>query len=116
MTLPGGFGHLLCRRRDHQPAGFALYQIAGDICEIFTIAVMPELRRQGAAMALMQAAEALLAAHPGVEKWVLDVARDNFAAQALYGAMGFKSWGKRKNYYNRPGANPVDALVLGKYL
>ena len=116
MALPGGFGHVLCRREDRRPGGFALHQIAGDVCEVFTIAVLPELRQQGAATALMRAAEALLAARPGVEKWVLEVARDNAAAQALYGAMGFKSWGVRKSYYDRPGKNAADALVLGKYL
>ena len=116
MTLPGSFGHVLCHRPDHWPGGFALYQIAGDMCEVLTIAVIPDLRRQGAAAALMRAGEEVLTAQSGVEKWMLEVARDNSAAQALYTAMGFKKWGERKNYYTRPDKESVDALVLGKYL
>ena len=116
MTLPGSFGHVLCHRPDHWPGGFALYQIAGDMCEVLTIAVIPDLRRQGAAAALMRAGEEVLTAQSGIEKWMLEVARDNSAAQALYTAMGFKNWGVRKNYYMRPDKKSVDALVLGKYL
>ena len=114
LALPGSFGHVLCCEQD--PGGFALYQIAGEVCEVFTLAVLPALRRKGAGANLMRAAEALLAAHPQVEKWVLEVASDNVGAQALYAAMGFKKWGERKNYYDRLNKNPVDALVLGKYL
>jgi [ribosomal protein S18]-alanine N-acetyltransferase len=42
----------------------------------------------------------------------LEVAEDNAAAIGLYKKNGFVETGRRKGYYERPGANAVDALVL----
>ncbi len=42
----------------------------------------------------------------------LDVAEDNEAARALYHKLGFVEVGRRKRYYQRVGAEPVDALTL----
>jgi len=42
----------------------------------------------------------------------LEVAEDNAVACALYRKLGFAETGRRKGYYARKGAAPVDALVL----
>mgnify|MGYP001404481592 CR=1 FL=1 len=43
---------------------------------------------------------------------VLEVATGNAAALGLYKAMGFQEVGRRKGYYERPGAEAEDALTL----
>ena len=42
----------------------------------------------------------------------LEVAEDNIAALALYHRAGFAAVGRRRGYYHRAGAAPVDAQVL----
>ena len=42
------------------------------------------------------------------------MAVSNAAARALYAGLGYLPAGRRPGYYRRPGAGPVDALVLRK--
>lgn len=105
LGLPGAFGLI------DPDGGMVLARVAADEAEILTIAVLPELRRQGRARALLEAAAAKAAA-AGAVSLFLEVAQANAAARALYAAAGFAPVGRRRGYYG-PGA---DALVLRRAL
>jgi ribosomal-protein-alanine N-acetyltransferase len=95
--------------------GFILMRQAGDEAEVLTLAVLPEARRRGRGLALMQAALATCRAR-GVSDVFLEVAADNTAAQALYRAMGMVESGRRRGYYARSEGSAVDALILTRNL
>ena len=98
LDMPGTFGWLDPR------GGLVLARCAGGEAEILTLAVAPELRRQGVARALLGGVLAATAPAPVF----LEVAADNHPALALYAATGFAACGRRRAYY---GAGR-DALVL----
>ena len=93
------------------PRGFALWRILHDEAELLTIAVHPDAQGQGLGHQLMQMGLDH-AATLGVSSVFLEVAADNDAARALYGAHGFVQVGARPRYYKRPGDAAVDALLL----
>ncbi len=95
--------------------GFILAQAVVDEAEVLTLAVRPAVRRQGLGRALLEAVAAELAAR-GVRTLRLEVAEDNAAARALYAASGFRTAGRRRGYYARPGGPAVDAAVLVRAL
>jgi len=87
--------------------GLALLRLAADEGEILTIGVLPTMRRQGIARALLE--EGLQRARArGVRAIFLEVGVRNRPARALYEATGFKEVGRRRRYY----ANGEDALIL----
>jgi ribosomal-protein-alanine N-acetyltransferase len=92
------------------PLGVILARIAADEMEILTLGVPPEARRKGVAKALVAAALGV-AAQSGAAACFLEVAVDNQAAGALYGALGFRLAGLRREYYLR-GEERIDAFVL----
>ncbi len=92
-------------------AGFILLRFVGPEAEILTLAVAPELRRQGLGRALL-AAGLSTARQRGVEAVFLEVAADNAPAAALYAAAGFTPVGLRRGYYLRAGGSAVDAVTL----
>jgi ribosomal-protein-alanine N-acetyltransferase len=98
-----------------RPEGFALGRIAGPEAELLTLAVHPDARRRGHALALVAAFESA-AADRGAEVALLEVAVTNAAARALYARLGYATAGRRPGYYVRGAAPPVDALVLSKRL
>lgn len=96
--------------------GFILCRIAADECEILTVAVNKEVRRQGIGKSLLDAA-LRHGAERGAAAAFLEVACDNSAAIALYENAGFLAVGRRTAYYPRAKNNPPkDALVLRKSL
>jgi [ribosomal protein S18]-alanine N-acetyltransferase len=90
--------------------GFILIQLAGDISEILTLAVHRSARRCGVAVALVEAAMTR-AREAGADRMLLDVAKDNAAALALYKRAGFSEDGRRKRYYGE-----VDAVLMSRKL
>jgi ribosomal-protein-alanine N-acetyltransferase len=94
--------------------GFALGRVAGPEAELMTLAVAPAARRRGRGRALLNAfeREAILR---GASEAFLEVAVENAAAGALYGAAGWVRAGLRPGYYGT-GAARSDALVLRKCL
>lgn len=88
--------------------GFILLQILPDGAEILTLAVHPDMRRCGLARRLM--AHMMTALRPA-QIW-LEVAADNYPAQALYSGFGFIEYGRRSKYYKRAGNFPVDAVLM----
>jgi ribosomal-protein-alanine N-acetyltransferase len=90
-----------------QPVGFLCRWLVADECHILNVAVHPELRRGGIAMALM--AEAINEAKAKTIRLVtLEVRRSNVAARSLYRKLNFEERRLRSNYYG-PGE---DAIVM----
>ena len=90
--------------------GYAGLQVVLDEGYITNVAVRPECRRQGIAGKLLQvfldfAQGNHLAFLP------LEVRASNYDAIALYGSRGFRSVGRRKNYYEHP---KEDAIIMTK--
>lgn len=95
--------------------GFALGRVAADQAEISSLAVDPAHRRRGHGRALLAAFEAA-ARDAGAREAFLDVAEDNHAARALYGAACWRETGRRRAYYAREHGPAADALCLHKVL
>jgi ribosomal-protein-alanine N-acetyltransferase len=112
LDSPGVFG-VLARRAD-VVAAFALARAVAGEAEILTLAVAPDVRRQGLGAALIEAVSAS-AVSTGVSRLFLEVAADNDAGLALYRHAGFVQIGARPGYYRREGG-AVDALVLSRAL
>jgi [ribosomal protein S18]-alanine N-acetyltransferase len=110
--LAGFFGSVAFVGED--PAGLGLAQGLGEDSEILSLGVAPDHRRHGIGSALLGAIAAD-AGRRGARRLFLEVAADNTAARALYGAFGFLQVGRRRNYYRR-GTTLVDALVLRRLL
>ncbi|MBB36610.1 MAG: alanine acetyltransferase [Hirschia sp.] len=110
ISHPHGFSAMAMEQRQSPPFAFALALAAGDNAELLTIAVGRDYRQTGVARKLVafldQQADDL-----GLERWMLEVARDNDAAKKLYTSLGFEEVGVRRNYY-RESTGAVDALVM----
>ena len=96
-------------------ASFVLGRVTLDEAEILTVATHPEMRRKGLAQAALtdfcnRAAQAAAVAA------FLEVAADNDAARALYAGQHFTQVGRRRAYYHRADAPPVDAIILRRAL
>ncbi len=92
-------------------AGFLLGRVVAGEAELLTLAVAPDLRRQGTGRRLV-AGFLDEAARRGAESAFLEVAAPNAAARALYAAAGFAEVGRRRNYYRTPEGGAEDALIL----
>ncbi len=112
MTMAGFFGRIAWA--DEMPAGFALALDLRKECEILSLGVLPERRREGIGSALLDSICSDGRVR-GAERIVLEVAVDNSAALALYTARSFMPVGHRRNYY-RQASRRVDALVLQRAL
>lgn len=98
---------------DHERRGFILARTAGAEAEILTLVVDPEHRRQGIGRDLLTN---VLHACPLLEArhLFLEVAADNVAASSLYKTHNFIEVGRRKGYYMRGEAPPVDAVIMAR--
>ncbi|BBU62657.1 acetyltransferase [Methylosinus sp. C49] len=91
--------------------GMALSRLLPPDAEILTFAVDPA--RRGAGLG-----RALLAAHlgnlerGGARLVFLEVGEDNTAALKVYEKLGFKTIGRRENYYQRPNGERQAALTM----
>ena len=85
--------------------GIAGGRMAGDVCEILDVAVMPDRRKQGIAERLVRrvAYDAQMLNAQGL---TLEVDEENLAASKLYAKLGFKEAGRRVGYYG-PGTVAV---------
>lgn len=88
--------------------GYAGVQVVLDEGYITNIAVRPECRRQGIAAKLLQVFLDFAKANK-LSFLTLEVRASNYDAIALYGSRGFRSVGRRKNYYEHPRE---DALIM----
>lgn len=78
--------------------------------DILDVAVAPQWRRQGVALKLLRQVFAALPEE--VDRVLLEVRRSNRAARALYGKLGFKEDGRRKNYYPAAAGGREDAILM----
>ena len=94
---------------DHDKVvGYAGVQIVLDEGYITNVAVRPECRRQGIAGKLLQVFLDFAKANH-LAFLTLEVRASNYDAIALYGSRGFRSVGRRKNYYEHP---KEDAIIM----
>ena len=91
-------------------AGYAGLLVVLDEGYITNVAVRPECRRQGVAKQLLQVFLDFARAHK-LAFLTLEVRASNYGAIALYGSLGFRSVGRRKNYYEHPRE---DAIIMTK--
>ncbi len=98
--------------REREAVAFGLALMAGADAELLTIATDPAARRGGLGRQIFRALDAE-ALERGLERWVLEAARNNLPALSLYKSEGFVEIGVRKGYYKtRQGV--VDALVMSR--
>ncbi len=90
--------------------GYAGLQVVLDEGYITNIAVRPECRRQGVAGKLLQVFLDFAQGNH-LAFLTLEVRASNYDAIALYGSRGFRSAGRRKNYYEHPRE---DAIIMTK--
>ena len=88
--------------------GYAGVQVILDEGYITNVAVRPECRRQGIAAKLLQVFLDFARANQ-LAFLTLEDRASNYDAIALYGSRGFRSVGRRKNYYEHP---KEDAIIM----
>lgn len=93
---------------DGRVVGYAGLQVVLDEGYITNVAVRPECRRQGVAAALLRVFLDFAQAHR-LAFLTLEVRASNYGAIALYGSRGFRSAGRRRNYYEHPRE---DAIIM----
>ena len=93
-------------------AGYVLLMIVAGEATLMRVAVLPEHRRRGIAIQLMQAAFAHCRRY-GAPVCFLEVRVSNDAAKRLYESLGFEPLGVRKDYYSSP---VEDAVMMKKEL
>ena len=92
--------------------GYAgMYSVCGE-CYIANVGVLPEYRRQGIAMSLLNTLEKQ-AESENAEFITLEVRESNTSAVSLYLKRGYTRVGLRKNYYSNPQES---AVLMTKYL
>lgn len=86
---------------DGKVVGYAGLQVVLDEGYIANVAVAPDHRQQGIATKLIQVFVDFAKANH-LAFLTLEVRPSNTAAIILYGRLGFRSVGRRKNYYEHP--------------
>jgi [ribosomal protein S18]-alanine N-acetyltransferase len=97
--------------RSQGPWGLVLGRVVVDEAEILTLGVAEQRRRLGIAGRLIEKL-CRAAGKRGAQRLHLEVAESNSAARAFYARVGFQELGRRRAYYERPGAPPEDAINL----
>jgi [ribosomal protein S18]-alanine N-acetyltransferase len=115
LEQPAAVAFLAHLSLEKATVGFIIGQIAGDDAEIISIGVAARLARQGIGRRLVEGFMRT-AQNNGARRIFLEVAADNEAGVALYRGLGFAEVARRRAYYERPGAKPVDAVVMTKAL
>jgi ribosomal-protein-alanine N-acetyltransferase len=100
---------------DKLPVGFVLCWLIEDQCDLLSMGVLPDYRRDGVGLMLLDYA-LLEAAHMGATHMMLEVNINNTAAQTLYEAQGFEKFSIRKDYYSNADGTKADALCMRKAL
>jgi len=98
-----------------QLVGFAVSRMAADEAEILSIAVAASHRGRGLSRNLLLTHLGHLAGH-GVRKMFLEVEENNQPARRLYERAGFSVAGRRERYYQQPGGEHLNALLMRRDL
>jgi ribosomal-protein-alanine N-acetyltransferase len=91
--------------------GYAGYWFVSDTADIVNLAVHPDFRHKGIGRALLDHLQKKMKNH-GVKRAQLEVRVSNIAAQKLYGSLGFRANGLRKNYYADEDAVLMEKEIL----
>lgn len=94
----------------NQVIGFVASRINVDELHINNVAAHPSFRRIKIGSALMETVIKESTIY-GARRCILEVRATNLSAQALYNRLGFRTIGRRKDYYSLP---TEDALVMQK--
>jgi [ribosomal protein S18]-alanine N-acetyltransferase len=105
--------HVLRMRR--KIIGFAVSRLAADEAEILSIAIDPAYRGRGLSRDLLLTHLGHLAGR-GIEKVFLEVEENNQPARRLYERTGFAVIGRRERYYQQPGGEHLNALLMRRDL
>jgi ribosomal-protein-alanine N-acetyltransferase len=103
---------LKCGRR---MAGFIVSRIGADEAEILSVAIDPGYRGRGLSRDLLLTHLGHLAGR-GVRTVFLEVEENNEPARRLYQRAGFASVGRRERYYQQPGGEQLNALLMRRDL
>jgi [ribosomal protein S18]-alanine N-acetyltransferase len=95
---------------DSPVAGFSLSRGGFEEEELLLIAVVPDARRRGLALAMLRETAAAAQAR-GARQLLLEMRRGN-PAESLYRNFGFAAIGERRNYYRTPDGIRIDAITF----
>src|ERR1700761_6902004 len=95
--------------------GFAVSRMGADEAEILSIAVDATYRGRGWSRSLLLTHLGHLAGR-GVRTIFLEVEENNQPARRLYERAGFSAVGRRERYYQQPGGEQLNALLMRRDL
>jgi [ribosomal protein S18]-alanine N-acetyltransferase len=95
--------------------GFAVSRMAADEAEILSVAIDVDHRGRGFSRDLLLTHLGHLAGH-GIRAIFLEVEENNQPARKLYERAGFAVIGRRERYYNQPGGEQLNALLMRRDL
>jgi [ribosomal protein S18]-alanine N-acetyltransferase len=96
-------------------AGFIVSRIGADEAEILSVALDPHQRGRGLSRDLLLTHLGHLAGR-GVRTVFLEVEENNQPARRLYQQTGFATVGRRERYYQQPGGEQLNALLMRRDL
>ena len=102
-------------RTGRKVIGFAVSRLAADEAEILSIAIDAGQRGRGLSRHLLLTHLGHLAGR-GVRKIFLEVEENNQPARRLYERAGFSVVGRRERYYQQPGGEQLNALLMRRDL
>jgi [ribosomal protein S18]-alanine N-acetyltransferase len=102
-------------RLGRKTVGFAVSRIAADEAEILSIAIDPTHRGRGLSRDLLLTHLGHLAGR-GIRTIFLEVEENNQPARRLYEWAGFTVVGRRERYYQEPGGQQLNALLMRRDL
>lgn len=105
-TLHSPYACLVCAEQNSTVIAYGGLYLLGDDADITNIATHPDMRRRGAASAVLEWLQTYALAH-GAAALHLEVRLSNTNAIALYESRGFRTDGIRKNYYKNPTEHAV---------
>jgi [ribosomal protein S18]-alanine N-acetyltransferase len=95
--------------------GFAVSRMAADEAEILSVAIDVDHRGRGFSRDLLLTHLGHLAGY-GIRAIFLEVEENNQPARKLYERAGFAVIGRRERYYNQPGGEQLNALLMRRDL
>ena len=97
-------------KEEEEVIGYVGMKMVLDEADITNVAVLPSHRKKGIAGKLLQVFLDFAQGNQ-LAFLTLEVRASNYDAIALYGSRGFRSVGRRKNYYEHP---KEDAIIMTK--
>lgn len=101
--------------KKQRPVGFVLCWLIEDQCDLLSMGVLPDNRRDGVGLMLLE-----FAIHNaqtlGAKSLMLEVNIHNTAAQTLYEMQGFEKFSVRRDYYTSADGTKADAVCMKKVL